>query len=275
MAVVKPRRPTAAWTRPIAEALDARSAPLPVFFRNDEAGWADSRLLRLIALFEDRGLPIDIAAIPTAISVRLAAQLSYRARVSNLVALHQHGFAHQNHESGLRHCEFGPSRDLVTQLADIKAGRKRLLAFFGPHLEPLFTPPWNRCTAATGEALLHAGIMGVSRDLTAERLSIPGLVECPIAIDWSTRPRHKGGITGWALRCARAIADADGPLGILIHHLITDEEEREQLGTLLTLLGNHDRVRPITMRLAAGILDNAAPAHRLRAIDPPRSALLD
>jgi hypothetical protein len=275
MAIVKAHRPIAAWTRPIAAALDGRRTSLPLFFRDDEAGWADDRLVRLLPLFEDRGLPIDVAAIPAAVSVKLAAQLSHRARVSSLVGVHQHGFAHQNHEAGPRRCEFGPSRDAGTQFADIRAGRQRLLAFFGGQLDPLFTAPWNRCTTATGLALMRAGIVGLSRDRLAEHLAVPGLIECPIHIDWSTRPRHKGGLAAWALRCARAIADAETPFGILVHHLVTDEEEREQLGGLLNLLGNHDQVRPITMRLAVGILGTAAPARPLHAIDPPRPALLD
>ena len=274
MAIVKPR-PVSAWTRPIAAALDGRRTPLPLFFRNDEAGWADDRLLRLLPLFEDRGLPIDIAVIPAAISTKLAGQLSQRARVSRLMGVHQHGFAHENHESGPRRCEFGPSRDPGTQLADIKTGRQRLLALFGGQLDSLFTPPWNRCTAATGTALVNAGITGLSRDRLADGLSVAGLIECPITIDWSARPRHKGGLAAWALRCARAITDAENPFGILVHHLVSDEEEREQLGGLLNLLGNHDQVRPITMRLAVGILGAAGPAHPLHAIDPPRSALLD
>jgi hypothetical protein len=262
---VKPHRPIAAWTRPIATALDARATPLPLFVRNDEAGWADDRLLRLVGLFEEYDVPIDIAIIPAAISAKLAAQLSHRARVSRLVGLHQHGFAHQNHESGPRRAEFGPSRDAAAQLADVESGRQRLLAFFGAQLDPLFTPPWNRCTEATGAALVSSGIVGLSCDRFAERLHVPGLIECPITIDWSARPRHQAGLAGWALRCARAVADADRPLGILVHHLVTDEEEREQLGALLNLFANHDQVRPLLMRLAVGILGSAAPAHRLHA----------
>jgi hypothetical protein len=272
---VNRHRPAGAWTRPIAAALDARSTPLRVFFRDDEAGWADDRLLHLLRLFEEQGLPLDIGVIPVALSMKLAAQLSHRVRVSPLIGVHQHGFAHENHEPGSRRCEFGPSRDIGTQLADIRAGRQRLLGFFGGQLDPLFTPPWNRCTAATGGALVSLGIAGLSRDALATPLHVAGLVECPIAIDWSTRPRYKGGLAAWALRCARAIANADTPFGILLHHLVTDEEERKQLGALLNLLANHDQVRPVTMRLAVGILGAAAPVHPLRAIDPPRSALLD
>ena len=37
----------ASWTRTIARALDARAIPLPLFFRDDEGGWADDRDLKL------------------------------------------------------------------------------------------------------------------------------------------------------------------------------------------------------------------------------------
>ena len=38
------------------------------------------------------------------------------------VAVHQHGFAHENHEPQGRKCEFGPSRSRVAQRRDIAAG---------------------------------------------------------------------------------------------------------------------------------------------------------
>src|SRR5262249_39767558 len=154
----------ASWTRLIARALDARAIPLSLFFRDDEAGWADDRLLRLPPLFAETGPPLDIALIPATISpqppldppvipatipTKLAAQLAPRARVSGLVGLHQHGFAHANHEQGIPRSEFGSARPLAAQRDDIENGRQRLLAYFGNQLDPLFTPPSNRSSSST------------------------------------------------------------------------------------------------------------------------------
>jgi len=265
----------ASWTRLIARALDARAIPLPLFFRDDEGGWADDRLLRLLPLFEESGLPLDIAVIPATISSKLAAQLAHRARVSGLLGLHQHGFAHENHEHGIPRSEFGAARPLAAQREDLEAGRQRLLTYFGTQLDPLFTPPWNRCASSTGPLLVQAGFTGLSRDRFADPLHVRGLSECPVSIDWSSRPRGPRGLELWAARCAEGVANADRPFGILIHHLVMDDEERSVLASLLNLFRKHAKVQPIPMRAAFAFGRAIAPVLPFRAIDPPVSALLD
>ena len=64
--------------------------------------------------------------------------------------VHQHGLAHVNHEPDGRKFEFGPSRTHEEQRADIEAGRRLLAERLGDAVEPIFTPPWNRCTRDTG-----------------------------------------------------------------------------------------------------------------------------
>ena len=41
------------WLAPVAAALDAAPAPVNVFFRDDDAGWDDGRLLELLGRFAD------------------------------------------------------------------------------------------------------------------------------------------------------------------------------------------------------------------------------
>ena len=77
--------------------------------------------------------------------------------VQRPVGLHQHGLAHVNHEREGRKCEFGPSRDAAAQRRDIADGRERLAALLGDRVDPIFTPPWNRCTADTGAVLAELG----------------------------------------------------------------------------------------------------------------------
>src|SRR3954451_22796727 len=137
------------WLDPVTAALDAAPAPVPVFFRDDDAGWADARLFDLLDRFAACSLPVDLAVIPMELDAALAEELAARPRVG----LHQHGLAHVNHEREGRKHEFGPSRDAAAQRADIAAGRARLTDLLGDRVDPIFTPPWNRCTAATGDCL--------------------------------------------------------------------------------------------------------------------------
>src|SRR3954453_15945125 len=155
-----------AWLDPLRAALDAAPEPVTVFFRDDDAGWHDDRLDTLLDVFARRGVPIDLAAIPVAMTPALAASLLTRAERTQPLGLHQHGYAHVSHETEGRRCEFGPARPAAAQVADIADGRRRLVDLVVPALEPVFTPPWNRCTADTGAALVELGIDVLSRDRT-------------------------------------------------------------------------------------------------------------
>src|SRR3954467_1577014 len=86
----------------LLDSLDRSEAPVDVFFRDDDAGWADERLLELIDRFAAHGLPLDLAVIPMELSAVLAERLAERP-----VGLHQHGYAHTNHQLEGRKCEFG------------------------------------------------------------------------------------------------------------------------------------------------------------------------
>lgn len=244
----------ASWLDPIARALDARSQPVQLFVRNDDAGWEDERLFTLLDLFDEREFPIDLAVIPLASTERLAEQLIRRQDTAPL-GLHQHGFAHANHELDGRKCEFGPSRSLAAQRSDILAGRERLLAQFGPALDSIFTPPWNRCTGDTATALREAGIAVLSRDLTAGRVGLAGLCECPIHIDWFGRLRgQRLEQYAWSAAFAAALTSAETPVGLMLHHAVMDDAEMAACGALLDLLASHSRLHPVLMREAAGVI---------------------
>jgi predicted deacetylase len=253
------------WIDPVVRALDARTTPLTVFFRDDDAGWGDGELFALLALFERLEMPIDLAVIPDAIAPATAARLAHRARLTGLVGLHQHGFAHANHEPSGRPSEFGPSRAADAQRRDIVEGRQHLLALFGGELDPIFTPPWNRCVAATAVCLLEAGIPVLSRDRSAEPLGVEGLIECRIASDWLLK--RKGlRVTrdGWAIEFANAIVTADAPVGVMLHHAVMDDEHRDAFGTVLMRLRRHARVHAMRMRDAAAMSGGAQSEGGLR-----------
>ncbi|HEX2103548.1 MAG TPA: hypothetical protein VHF51_07840 [Solirubrobacteraceae bacterium] len=234
------------WLDPLRAALDRAPEPVTVFFRDDDAGWRDDRLATLLDLFAAREVPIDLAALPLDATPALAADLRARAE-SGLVGVHQHGYAHVNHEREGRKCEFGPSRDADAQLADIRAGRDRLGELLDSALQPMFTPPWNRCTEDTGAALLELGVGVLSRDRTAAPLGLPGLTELSVQVDWFAK--RKGERLGRAAVGAQlgARAREPAPVGVMLHHAEMDDEDMAATAELLDLVSAHGSARCLSM----------------------------
>lgn len=207
---------------------------MEVFFRDDDAGWADERLLVLVDRFAARGLPLDLAVIPLELSPGLAGTL--RARP---VGLHQHGYAHVDHQREGRRCEFGSDRSRAQQEQDIAAGRERLQALLGDRLDPFFTPPWNRCTRETGEALVALGFAALSREHRAEPLGL--LPEVPVHVDVARLAPEE-----LDARFAAHVVDG-GPVGVMFHHAVMEPEDFARAEALLDLLAGHANVSPRTM----------------------------
>jgi hypothetical protein len=220
------------WLDPVKTALDAAPAGVDVFFRDDDAGWGTDRLLPLLDVFARLDLPLDLAVIPAALDEGLAAELLRRATNERL-HLHQHGYTHDNHEPDGRKHEFGAHRSRAEQHRDIAAGAARLRDLLGD-TEPVFTPPWNRCTADTGHALVELGFEVLSRESRAEPLAIDGLREIPISVDW-VKPD--------AIQRLAAALGAGERVGVMFHHEEMDDDDRVHAEELLALLARDDRVR--------------------------------
>jgi hypothetical protein len=234
--------------------LEALPAGVDVFIRDDDAGWNDAQLLALLDVTERCGVPIDLAAIPGAMSSGLARFLRARiAAAPGLVGIHQHGSTHLNHESEGRKCEFGVSRGAAAQRADLARGRAQLREHFGDLLQPVFTPPWNRCTEATPALLAELGFAALSRDRGA-RPAQHALQELAVDVDWSKHWRthgSEGGASAVVAAFAHALHEraADGqPLGLMLHHAVMQQEERAALQELLGALAHHPRLRWRSMR---------------------------
>ncbi len=224
------------WLQPVEDALDAAPSPVPVFFRDDDAGWGDERLLALLDAIASLELPVDLAVIPRELEAGLARELRERP-----VGLHQHGLAHVNHEREGRKCEFGPARDAAAQRRDIAEGRERLTALLGDRLDPIFTPPWNRCTADTGRVLADLGFTALSREARAEPLGVPGLRELPVSVDYvRLSPEELG------TRIAAAIGGG-APVGLMFHHAVMDGADLRRAADLLSLLAGHERAATARM----------------------------
>jgi hypothetical protein len=197
--------------------------------------------MALLDVTEALELPLDVAVIPRALRRALARELLRRP-----VALHQHGYEHVSHETEGRTCEFGVSRSAAAVRVDLVHGRALLEDLLGDAVQPIFTPPWNRCSADTGCELARLGWV-LSRESRAEQLDVPGLHELPIDVDWHAKRR---GVFLTRDEVGAQIAAAlagGGPVGLLFHHAAMDDDERREASRLLALLARHPAVRPVAM----------------------------
>lgn len=219
----------------LRKTLEGLTAPVEIFVRNDDVGWADDRLESLLDLFERHRRPIDLAVIPSALSEPAARRLCDRVRqASATIGLHQHGFDHSNHEQSGRKCEFGPSRAPDQQYDDIERGRWWLRQLLDVPIDPIFTPPWNRCTAATVVCMNELEIRVLSRDATADEMPI-ALTELPVTLDWQ---RAKAGTR---VPFQRVLAELVRQLaeqrrvGIMLHHATMTPEDHEHLHEVFSI----------------------------------------
>ncbi len=251
--------PRPAWLDPLQATLDTAPEQVTFFFRDDDVGWRDDRLGHLLDLFARLRLPLDLAVIPAALEREGAIELRERLeQAEGRLGVHQHGYAHLNHEPEGRKCEFGPARDRGQQLGDIEAGRARLDQLLGRAVEPIFTPPWNRCSVTTGRCLVELGFEVLSREARAAPLGIPKLRELPVQVDWSKRRDGVRLPPGAIAELAAAAAERGGPVGTMLHHAVMEESDLRAAGELLTLLARHDRARCLRMR--DSLREAAAPA---------------
>ena len=119
----------------------------------------------------------------------------------------------------------------------------KLEALLGSALDPIFTPPWNRCTEITGECLRELGFPVLSRDATAPPLALPGLNELPISVDWFGK-RNGARLSFECLGAllANVVKERQQPVGIMLHHQLMSVDERDRLGDLLLLVSTHRQV---------------------------------
>jgi len=243
------------WLESLRLALQRTSEPVTFFFRDDDVGWGDARLYPLLDVFARREVPIDIAVIPQALSRGLAVALGKRAeQAPQQLGLHQHGFSHCNHESTGRKCEFGDGRTREQQFPDLETGKRKLRNLLGNRVDPIFTPPWNRCSQLTVDSLARLGFAILSRDITASPLHLRNLVEVPVTIDWFRRrkgvrmTRDELGVL-----IAMQVQQSRPVIGIMLHHADMDATQRLALGELLELLSVCDSVSCRRIRDVAGL----------------------
>lgn len=235
------------WIDPLLTQLDQTPAGPAWFFRDDDAGWADQHLLAVADVFGRSGVILDVAAIPAAVSPALSQKLRPRVAAGE-VAVHQHGWAHVNHQPDGRRSEFGAARAPADQFGDLQKGRSRLCQLLGGAVEPFFTPPWNRCEDRTASLLGEVGLTVLSCDWSAPRRNVPQVAEMAVHLDW-TRCWREGGPQRLGAELARSLHAHSAPtggngrgapaLGVMLHHATMTEEQLDVLARLLTALSGH------------------------------------
>lgn len=216
-------------------ALDSAGYPVTFFFRNDDAGWADDELFALCDRFGGRA-PLDLAVIPLAIRPEVASALvAHPCRPR----FHQHGYAHRNHQATGKKCELSDNRQAHEIGDELLIGHLTLRELFGNRLDPIFTPPWNRCGATAARTLPLMGINVLSRDRGAAPFLIPDLIELPIAVDWTRRRLH--------IDSALAAATGRSPVGVMLHHEVLDDADLVAIDDLLDVLTAHPNARMARM----------------------------
>jgi len=127
-----------------------------VFFRADDIGIPSSRFQLLIDTFIRQRIPLCLAAVPSWVTGRRFSQLCrITGRNSSQWCWHQHGRVHRNFEPYGKKQEFGPCRSREDIFTSLQHGKWRLEEIMGKEFQPFFTPPWNRCSTATMEALVQ------------------------------------------------------------------------------------------------------------------------
>jgi hypothetical protein len=214
--------------RPLHEELSRwREVDLAVelWLRDDDAIEPTPALDRLIALTAQFDIPVALAVIPASSGSALADRLEAAKHVHPVI----HGWSHANHAPfGEKKQELGPHRPQAEILHDLAAGLARLSELYGERLVPMLVPPWNRIDAVLLDDLPSLGFDALSA-FGHKLQSRPGLAIVNTHLD--IIDSHAGNVCrdhAWLIAAlARELAEArmagGRPVGILSHHLVSDD----------------------------------------------------
>jgi predicted glycosyltransferase len=231
--------------RQFLESQQDKGVPLHLFVRNDDVDEDEDTLRQLLDIALARGVPMNLEIIPGRLTKAGAAILKNTLRADPaLLSLNQHGWMHTNHEQAGRKCEFGPSRSFTQQLNDIAQGKAILESTFEERFYPAFTPPWNRCTGDTYQALHELGFHVLSKDRGKELIAEYRFTEISTTLDlysWKTGPRMKSPDEIITELIAQL---SERPLvGLLLHHKVMTADAFQFVDTMLRELARHSMVR--------------------------------
>ncbi len=213
---------------------------LSIVFRADDIGVVDDNYTRLMHLFSAHDLDLCLAVVPQWMTKERWAAMKPFQPERSIWCWHQHGLSHTNHQATGKKAEFGSARTNEAIFQDLAQGKRHLEQILGPLFDPIFTPPWNRCSEATIKALQTLGFSAISRYRDAEPNSMPRLPDLQMNIDLHTR-KERNAQLGWTnlLKEFRNGAKS-GTLGIMLHHQQMNRNSFYFLERLLLLVQKHD-----------------------------------
>lgn len=219
--------------RKILRSAAGHGKALQVFFRADDIGRVDESFSRLMDAFQAHAMPLCLAVVPDWLDKDCRQALRKFRPDAPLWCWHQHGRSHRNHELQGKKGEFGDARSREAIRNDLAGGREILVQAFGDLFYPVFTPPWNRCGAATLELLRELDFKAVSRAKGARPSAAGILPDLAVNVDLHTR-RESDFAAGWRNLLAEFGAAADsGQMGIMLHHRQMNEAAFAFLDLLL------------------------------------------
>ena len=225
----------------LADAIAAAAEPPRFWWRDDDAGADDPRLLPLLDVARAREAPLALAMVPAWLDERCVARVAAAPWVTVL----QHGIAHADHAvPPAKKIELGGAAPRDRLLRDLAGGRVRLVQAFAARFVPALVPPWNRIAADLLPGLAGLGFTGISTYGPRSRESDAGLRRVNTHLDlvaWREGGRHLDlaeAARGLAALVRRGLRE---PIGILSHHQVMDAAAYSTLDRLLALVQDQPR----------------------------------
>lgn len=216
-----------------------------LFFRADDIGVPSENFRKLIQLFQKHHLPLCLAVVPSWLTASRLRQLYDITGLDTAQwCWHQHGRLHKNFEPQGKKQEFGPARSADEIRHHLILGKNRLQDILQERFALYFTPPWNRCSMATVQALDTLGFLGISRFARAKP-DISGILpEYAVNVDLHTRKESTAESAANALFTQLQTALASGFCGIMIHHQLMNEHAFFLLDMLLAEVAQRAAIQP-------------------------------
>ncbi len=227
-----------------------------LWLRDDDAIEPTPALDRLADLACGHDVPVALAIIPA----RTAPALANRLAAEKIIHPVVHGWSHANHASPPeKKQELGLHRPRDAVLSELARGLARLREFHGDRLTPMLVPPWNRIDPSLLDDLPALGFTGLSA-FGHKLTSRPGLAVVNTHIDIvdsraGNRCRDHGTLIAGLVQELQQARAAGGrtPVGVLSHHLVSDDDAFRFLADLFTITAQ------------SGAVSWRAPAELLRA----------
>ena len=221
-----------------------QTGKVDLFFRADDVGVPGMQFARMMGLFAKYGTPLSLAIVPAWLTPdRWQYLTGFEKSNPSRWCWHQHGWRHVNHQAKGKKQEFGDARSFSQIKRDLMRGKDRLEHLMAEAFYPVFTPPWNRCSADTLQALKDLDYAAVSRSRGSKPLSPEGLPDFYINVDLHTR-KERSPAAGWRnLMGEFEQAIASGYCGIMIHHRMMHAAAFDFLEILLKALINHQQIQ--------------------------------